>query len=113
MQQLRIMQGALNWDDLAWMRDRWKGKLYVKGVMHADDAARAVDEIGAEGVVVSNHGGRHLARVQGTLDEIPDIEPRIGHRARPEERRVGQECVIARSSRGSPYIYKLKITSTQ
>jgi isopentenyl diphosphate isomerase/L-lactate dehydrogenase-like FMN-dependent dehydrogenase len=81
MQQLRHMQGDLHWDDLAWMRERWKGKLYVKGVMNADDAAYAVDHIGADGVVVSNHGGRQLDSVQGTLDALPAIVDRIGDRA--------------------------------
>ena len=41
--QARYMQGDLNWDDLAWMRDQWPGPLYVKGVLDADDAAQAVD----------------------------------------------------------------------
>jgi L-lactate dehydrogenase (cytochrome)/(S)-mandelate dehydrogenase len=81
MQQIRHMQGDLHWDDLGWMRDRWKGKLYVKGVMNADDAARAVDKIGADGVVVSNHGGRQLDSVQGTLDALSAIADRIGDRA--------------------------------
>jgi L-lactate dehydrogenase (cytochrome)/(S)-mandelate dehydrogenase len=81
MHQLRMMQGDLNWSDLAWMRERWKGKLFVKGVMNADDAAYAVDTIGAEGVVISNHGGRQLDRVQGTLDALPAIAKRIGDRA--------------------------------
>jgi L-lactate dehydrogenase (cytochrome)/(S)-mandelate dehydrogenase len=81
MQQMRLMQGDLRWDDLAWMRERWKGKFYVKGVMNADDAAHAVDVIGADGVVVSNHGGRQLDTVQGTLDALPAIARRIGDRA--------------------------------
>src|SRR5690606_13757749 len=50
--QSRYMQADLDWDDLAWMRDRWKGPLYVKGVLDAEDAAKCVDEFGADGVVV-------------------------------------------------------------
>ncbi len=79
--QARYMQGDLDWDDLAWIRDQWEGRLYVKGVMHPDDAAQSVDKIGADGVVVSNHGGRQLNKLPGTLDALPSIVERIGGRA--------------------------------
>ena len=79
--QARYMQGDLNWEDLAWMRDRWPGPLYVKGVLDPEDAARAVDAIGCEGVVVSNHGGRQLDRVLAAIDALPPIVDRIGDRA--------------------------------
>jgi len=80
-EQARYMQGDLNWDDLAWMRDHWKGPLYVKGIMDAEDAARAVDQIGVQGVVVSNHGARQLDSCQATLDALPAIVGRVGDRA--------------------------------
>jgi isopentenyl diphosphate isomerase/L-lactate dehydrogenase-like FMN-dependent dehydrogenase len=80
-EQARYMQGDLNWDDLAWMRDQWKGPLYVKGVMDAGDAARAVDQIGVQGIVVSNHGARQLDSCQGTLDALPAVVGRVGDRA--------------------------------
>ena len=79
--QARYMQADLVWEDLAWMRERWRGKLYVKGVLDADDAARCVDVIGAQGVVVSNHGGRQLDRAVATIDALPAIAARIGNRA--------------------------------
>lgn len=79
--QDRYMQADLDWDDLAWMRDHWKGPLYVKGILDADDAARAVDQVGCEGVVVSNHGGRQLDACLGTLDALPAIVERVGDRA--------------------------------
>ena len=79
--QARYMQADLTWDDLAWMRERWRGRLYVKGVLDADDAARCVDTIGAQGVVVSNHGGRQLDRAVATLDALPAIAARVGNRA--------------------------------
>ena len=47
------------WDDLARLRERWRGPMVIKGVLHPEDAERAV-ELGADGVVVSNHGGRQL-----------------------------------------------------
>lgn len=79
--QARYMQADLCWEDLAWMRDRWRGPLYIKGVLDPDDAARAVDEIGADGVVVSNHGGRQLDRTMAAVDALPAIAERIGGRA--------------------------------
>ena len=73
----RLMQNDLSWDDLAWMRDQWQGPLYVKGVLDPDDAARAVEQIGAEGVVVSNHGGRQLDRALGAIAALPAIAARL------------------------------------
>jgi L-lactate dehydrogenase (cytochrome) len=77
--QARMMMTDLNWDDLRWVRDLWKGRLYVKGVLDPDDAERAV-EIGAEGVVVSNHGGRQLDHALASLDALPAIKERLGTR---------------------------------
>ena len=80
--QARYMQGDLSWDDLAWMRDQWRdGPVYVKGLLDPDDAARAVDAVGCDGVVVSNHGGRQLDRAMGTIDALPAVVDRIGDRA--------------------------------
>lgn len=75
---LRLMRPELNWDDFAWMREAWPDRpLYIKGVLHPDDAARAV-ELGADGVVVSNHGGRQLDGAQASLDALPAIVDRVG-----------------------------------
>ncbi|CAN7541776.1 alpha-hydroxy acid oxidase [Phenylobacterium sp. LjRoot219] len=79
--QARYMQGDLSWDDLAWMREQWQGPLYVKGVLDPDDAARAVDQIGVDGVVVSNHGARQLDRTLASVDALPAIVARVGDRA--------------------------------
>ena len=76
----RFMQGDLHWDDLAWLRDRWRGPLYVKGVLDPDDAAKAIDTIGATGIVVSNHGGRQLDRALASIEALPAIAARIGGR---------------------------------
>jgi L-lactate dehydrogenase (cytochrome)/(S)-mandelate dehydrogenase len=78
--QARLMQDDLDWDDLAWMRDTWRGKLYVKGVLDPDDAARAVHAVGADGVVVSNHGGRQLDHALATLRALPAIRAAVGDR---------------------------------
>jgi L-lactate dehydrogenase (cytochrome)/(S)-mandelate dehydrogenase len=76
----RIVNPLMNWDDIAWMRDRWQGRFYVKGILAAEDADRAV-AIGADGVVVSNHGGRQLDHAPATLDALPGIAAAIGQRA--------------------------------
>jgi L-lactate dehydrogenase (cytochrome) len=60
------------WEDLDWIRKLWSGTIVVKGIMTADDARRAV-EMGADGIVVSNHGGRQLDCVAATLRVLPGI----------------------------------------
>jgi L-lactate dehydrogenase (cytochrome)/(S)-mandelate dehydrogenase len=79
-EQYRLMRPELNWDDFAWMREHWDGPLFIKGVLDADDADRAVG-LGADGVVVSNHGGRQLNFAVGALDALPAIARRVGGRA--------------------------------
>src|SRR2546430_5575767 len=61
-----------DWDGLKAMRDRWPGKMLVKGVLRADDAARLAS-IGVDAVVVSNHGGRQLDGAVAALDALPPI----------------------------------------
>jgi isopentenyl diphosphate isomerase/L-lactate dehydrogenase-like FMN-dependent dehydrogenase len=78
--QYRLMRPELNWDDFAWMREQWDGPLFLKGVLDADDAERAV-ELGANGVVVSNHGGRQLNFAVAALDALPAVASRVGGRA--------------------------------
>jgi L-lactate dehydrogenase (cytochrome)/(S)-mandelate dehydrogenase len=75
-----LLRPDLSWDDLAWVRERWDGPLYIKGILDPDDAERAVD-LGAEGVVVSNHGGRQLDGAIASLDALPGIAARVGDRA--------------------------------
>lgn len=75
-----LLQADLNWDDLAWLREQWQGPFYVKGILDPDDAARCV-ELGADGVVVSNHGGRQLDGCLASLDALPPVVERIGGRA--------------------------------
>ena len=63
---------SVTWDDLAWVRERWKGPLIIKGVLDADDAKRVAD-LGADGLVVSNHGGRQLDGVLSSTRALPPI----------------------------------------
>jgi L-lactate dehydrogenase (cytochrome) len=69
----------VEWKDLRWIRDLWKGPIVIKGIHTADDARRAVDE-GVEGIVVSNHGGRQLDGVAPTLRALPDVVAAVGAR---------------------------------
>jgi len=61
-----------NWDDFARIRDLWKGRLVIKGILHPGDAVRAVG-IGADAVVISNHGGRQLDGTLAPLHVLPHI----------------------------------------
>ena len=63
---------ALDWDDLAFLRERTRLPILLKGILHPDDARRAVDA-GLDGVVVSNHGGRQLDGAVATLDALPTV----------------------------------------
>lgn len=67
----------LNWTHLDRIRNRWDGKLVVKGILHPDDAARA-QVSGADGVIVSNHGGRQLDGAMSPVAALPAIVERVG-----------------------------------
>ncbi|MDX2276631.1 MAG: L-lactate dehydrogenase [Hyphomonadaceae bacterium] len=68
---------TVTWDDLRWVRERWKGPLILKGILDADDARQAA-ALGADGVVVSNHGGRQLDGVLSTARALPRIADAVG-----------------------------------
>ncbi len=70
---------SLNWDDLKALRDIWPGKLLVKGLLHPDDASRSV-ELGADGVIVSNHGGRNCDCAPSPIQVLPAIVEAVGDR---------------------------------
>jgi L-lactate dehydrogenase (cytochrome) len=72
-----MFDGTVTWDDLDWIREAWDGPIAVKGILDADDARRAVDH-GADGVIVSNHGGRQADHVPATLDVLPTIAAAVG-----------------------------------
>lgn len=71
---------SFDWDSLAQVRDHWRGKLIVKGIVRPDDAERAV-ALGADAVVVSNHGGRQLDGTVATLDALPGVVHAVAGRA--------------------------------
>ena len=69
----------LSWEHLKLIRDTWPGKLVVKGILHADDARRAC-ELGADGVIVSNHGGRQLDGACASVRALPRVVEAVGER---------------------------------
>jgi isopentenyl diphosphate isomerase/L-lactate dehydrogenase-like FMN-dependent dehydrogenase len=72
-----LSDAILTWDDIKWVRAAWPGPIVMKGVMTVDDAKRCVD-VGAQGLVVSNHGGRQLDGVAATLRVLPEIAQAVG-----------------------------------
>ncbi|MGY1600626.1 alpha-hydroxy-acid oxidizing protein [Geodermatophilus sp. SYSU D00815] len=70
---------SISWADLAWLRSRTRLPIVLKGVLHPDDARRAVDE-GVAGVVVSTHGGRQVDRSIAALDALPDVVAAVADR---------------------------------
>ncbi|PXH74240.1 alpha-hydroxy-acid oxidizing protein [Klebsiella pneumoniae] len=68
---------SIAWHDLEWIRDSWQGKLIIKGILDADDARYAV-RLGADGIVVSNHGGRQLDGAIPTARALPRVVDAVG-----------------------------------
>jgi len=67
----------LSWSDIAKIRQSWNGNLVIKGILHTDDARRAVS-IGADGIIVSNHGGRQLDGAVEPLSVLPQVCDAVG-----------------------------------
>ena len=70
---------GLTWNDIEWIRSRSSLPLWIKGVLRADDAQRAV-EAGVAGIIVSNHGGRQLDTAVAAIDALPEIAAAVGDR---------------------------------
>lgn len=71
---------SVTWQDLAWVREHWNGKILLKGILDAEDARQAVDH-GVDGIVVSNHGGRQLDDTPSTIVALPAVADAVGGRA--------------------------------
>jgi isopentenyl diphosphate isomerase/L-lactate dehydrogenase-like FMN-dependent dehydrogenase len=65
--------------DLEWIREQWEGPLIVKGVQRADECSQIAD-VGVDGIIVSNHGGRHLDTVRPTIAILPEVVDAVGDR---------------------------------
>ena len=74
-----LIENALNWKDLEWLKSVTNLPLLIKGVVRADDAKRAVDH-GADGLVVSNHGGRQLDTSPATIEALPAVARAVAGR---------------------------------
>lgn len=103
------------WDDVAFLREHWDGPIALKGIQHVDDARRAVD-VGVDGIVVSNHGGRQVDGAVGSLDVLPVIADAVGDRIEvlfDSGIRTGSDVVkaLALGARavlvGRPWVYGL------
>ncbi len=68
---------ALSWDDVQWIKNRWGGKLIIKGIMDAEDAKLAAQS-GADALIVSNHGGRQLDGAPSSIEALPSIVDAVG-----------------------------------
>ena len=69
---------ALNWGDVEWIKQRWGGKLILKGIQDVEDAKLAAQS-GADALIVSNHGGRQLDGAQSSIEALPAIVDAVGH----------------------------------
>jgi isopentenyl diphosphate isomerase/L-lactate dehydrogenase-like FMN-dependent dehydrogenase len=76
---IALARAAVNWEDLRWIQESWRGPIIIKGVLTAEDAQKSVD-YGAAAIVVSNHGGRQLDGVSSTLRVLPEIVKAVGGR---------------------------------
>jgi 4-hydroxymandelate oxidase len=73
------LHSHLQWQDIAWLRSIVRSKLWLKGILHPDDADRAI-EMGADGIMVSNHGARNLDTMPATIDLLPAIHEKVAGR---------------------------------
>ena len=90
---------ALSWADVEWIKQRWGGKLILKGIQDVEDARLAVDS-GADALVVSNHGGRQLDGADSSINALPAIVQAVGHRIEVHMDggiRSGQDLLKARA----------------
>ncbi|SFL18962.1 alpha-hydroxy acid oxidase [Geodermatophilus ruber] len=77
--QILASPRPVTWDDLAFVRDLWDGPLVIKGVLRAQECRRILD-CGADGLIVSNHGGRQLDGVPATVEALPAVVEAVGGR---------------------------------
>lgn len=74
-----MLDPAMSWDDLGEMVQDWGGKFCLKGIIHPDDARRAA-EVGCDGVILSNHGGRQLDGARSPFDGLAEVVDAVGDR---------------------------------
>jgi L-lactate dehydrogenase (cytochrome)/(S)-mandelate dehydrogenase len=74
-----LLDPSMSWDDVRWVRELWKGPLIIKGILHPDDAVKAID-MGIDGIIISNHGGRQLDGAVATAHALPVIADAVASR---------------------------------
>ncbi|MGH2832424.1 MAG: alpha-hydroxy-acid oxidizing protein, partial [Solirubrobacteraceae bacterium] len=74
---LQFSNPSINWEDLAWLREQTDLPILLKGILHPEDAARAVGE-GIDGLIVSNHGGRQVDGAIASLDALVEVRAAVG-----------------------------------
>ena len=67
---------SINWDDIAWFKEQWGGPVVIKGILSPEDA-RIAESIGADGVIVSNHGGRQLDGAISSISALAKIKASV------------------------------------
>lgn len=75
----KLFDAKISWDDVAWLREIWPRKLIIKGILNGADAKRAA-ELGCDGIVVSNHGGRQLDSAVAPIEVLPEIVEAVGNK---------------------------------
>jgi (S)-mandelate dehydrogenase len=70
---------TITWNDISWIRRLWPGKLLIKGILSTSDAQRAA-ELGCDGIILTNHGGRQLDHCVAPIDVLPEIVTAVGKR---------------------------------
>ena len=75
----RNFDPTLTWDHIAWIRERWRRPIVIKGILDAEDARRAV-EVGVDGLIVSNHGGRQLDGALSSARALPPVAEAVAGR---------------------------------
>jgi lactate 2-monooxygenase len=112
---------SITWKDLAFVRERTRLPILLKGVLHPDDAVRALDE-GVDGIVVSNHGGRQVDGAIAAIDALPLVAEAVGGRAPvllDSGVRSGADAfkALALGARavciGRPYVYGLAVAGSE
>ncbi len=105
----------LSWTDIAWIKERWNGKLIIKGILDEEDA-RAAADTGADAIIVSNHGGRQLDGAPSSISMLPKIVEAVGDRIEvhlDSGIRSGQDVLkaVALGAKGTyigrPFLYGL------
>lgn len=106
---------SLSWDDVAWVKSQWDGKLIIKGILDAEDARLAAAS-GADALIVSNHGGRQLDGAESSIRALPKIVDAVGSQIEIHMDggvRCGQDVLKARALGaravyiGRPFLYGL------